>query len=96
MMIQESNQLVVKAAEFEWSSKEKGVILSAFSWGYMTAPFGALAAAKFGGVKTFGAGIALTGLLTMLSPTLMNWSLEAYLVARILEGVFEVSYLILP
>lgn len=81
---------MLQIAEFKWSSQEKGVILSAFSWGYMTAPLGALAADRYGGVSTFGTGIALTALLTVLSPLLMSLNLYVYLAVRILEGVAEV------
>lgn len=80
----------MQVAEFSYSSEEKGVILSAFSWGYATAPLGYLLVNQYGGVTTFGAGIALTGLLTMFSPFLMGWNLYVYLIARIFEGVFEV------
>lgn len=76
--------------EYEWSTKEKGLILSAFSWGYMFAPLGALVANKFGGAIGYGVGIAATGLLTVLTPLLMDLDLKIYLVARVLEGVFEV------
>lgn len=76
--------------DFDWSSQTKAVVLSAFSWGYVTAPLGALAAGRYGGTLTFGTGISLTALLTVLSPLLISWNLYVYLVARILEGVFEV------
>lgn len=76
--------------DFDWSSQATAVVLSAFSWGYVTAPLGALVAGRYGGTSTFGAGIALTALLTMLSPILLCWNLYVYLVARILEGIFQV------
>lgn len=58
----------------------------------MFAPVGALVANKFGGAITYGAGITLTALLTILSPYLIEWNLRVYLIARLLEGVFEVFY----
>lgn len=80
--------------EYQWSTKEKGIILSAFSWGYMFAPLGALVANKFGGAMSYGLGITATGFLTILTPFLIEWNLKVYLIARILEGVFEVLNLI--
>ncbi|KAK7604382.1 hypothetical protein V9T40_005568 [Parthenolecanium corni] len=83
------NETWIRKAEFNWSLKEKGLILSAFFWGYAASFLGAFVAEKYGGVTTFGTGIALTGLLTILSPILIHWNLTAYILARILEGVFE-------
>lgn len=68
------------------------MILSAFFWGYAASPLVVIVQRKYGAVNTFGAGIALTGLLTIVSPVLIKWNLKAYLVARIFEGLFEVSY----
>lgn len=56
----------------------------------MFAPVGALVANKFGGAITHGAGITMTALLTVLTPLLIDWNLKVYLIARFLEGVFEV------
>lgn len=55
------------------------------------APLGTFITDKFGGVATFGAGVAVTGLLTLLSPILIQWNLTAYSISRILEGAFEVT-----
>lgn len=77
-------------AEFDWSPKEKGVILSAFSWGLMTAPLGAFISRKYGGVTAFGMGIAVTGVLTVSTPYFMQCNLLIYLAVRILEGIAEV------
>lgn len=78
--------------EYHWSTKGKGIILSAFSWGYMFAPLGAFLANKFGAATGYGIGIAATGLLTILTPFLIDLNWRVYLAARFLEGVFEVLY----
>lgn len=72
------------------SSKEKGLILSLFYWGYLLSPVGSLIANRIGAVETFGAGVAFTALLTIASPLLLSWNLGVYAIARIFEGVFEV------
>lgn len=78
--------------EFHWTSLERGVILSSFSWGLLFSPCGGLLATKFGGVKTFGLGICVTGLLTMVSPLLLKLNFFIYLVGRFMEGISEVCY----
>ncbi|KAK7604387.1 hypothetical protein V9T40_005573 [Parthenolecanium corni] len=83
------NETITQVAEFDWSSKEKGVILSAFSWGFTTAPLGAFLTRRFGGVSAFGMGVALTGLLTVLTPLFMKCHLYVYIAARVMEGVSE-------
>lgn len=83
----------LQAPEFHWTTIEKGVILSTFSWGYFFSPIGGLLANKYGGVNIFGFGMLMTGALTIVSPILMKWHLYAYLVGRFTEGLFEVSHL---
>lgn len=77
-------------AEFNWTSFEKGMILSSFSWGYVLAPVGAFVSSRVGPAVSFGAGIGLTGLSTVLTPFLIKWNLIVFLVVRFMEGIFEV------
>lgn len=80
----------MQEAEYRWSSTKKGSILSSFAWGYLASPIGALAVKRIGGVLTFGSGITITAFLTILTPALISWNLNIFLVVRILEGVSEV------
>lgn len=81
----------LQRAEFDLSTAQQGLILSSLSWGIFAAPLGAIISGKFGGVATFGAGIALTAVLTILTPFFLQWNWKVYLVVRVFEGVFEVS-----
>ncbi|ENN75168.1 hypothetical protein YQE_08281, partial [Dendroctonus ponderosae] len=80
--------------EFEWDNVIQGYILSSFFYGYITTQLlGGLIGNKIGGKLVFGGGIAVTALVTLISPWLAELSVYALLVARILMGVFEVSLL---
>lgn len=84
------NGTVVQQQDFNWNSKEKGLLLSSFFYGYITTQFiGGYLAAKYGGNVIFGCGIGLTALLTLLTPLAANISLYMLLAVRIIEGIFE-------
>lgn len=57
----------------------------------MMSPLGAFVSSKLGGATASGAGIALTGLFTVITPLIIKWNLVLYLVVRFMEGIFEVS-----
>lgn len=69
----------------------KGLILSAFSIGYCFCWLAGLMAVKYGGVTTFGLGVGMTSLLTVLTPLFIRLHISVYILVRILEGIFEVS-----
>lgn len=77
-------------AEFDWSPSIKGLILSSFFYGYIVTqlPAGYLAA-KYGGRRIFGIGVAASSLLTILTPIFARTSLYLLLAARVMEGLFE-------
>ncbi len=83
--------LLLQKPEFEWNSLEKGLILSSFSWGLMFSFLGGILSSKFGGSNIFGLGVAVTAMLTMLTPTLIRFNITIFIIARIAEGFAEVS-----
>lgn len=77
--------------EFAWSSELQGYILSSFFYGYIVTQIpGGWLAMKVGGHKVFGAGIAVTALLTLITPFLAHTHVNLLLAVRIVEGLFEV------
>ncbi|GLG95351.1 uncharacterized protein GBIM_02337 [Gryllus bimaculatus] len=76
--------------EFEWDSREAGLVLSAFFYGYVatTLPGGWLAG-RYGGKWVFGVGMLGTSLFTLLTPPLAPRGLDAVLALRVLVGVCE-------
>ncbi|XP_030370470.1 sialin [Scaptodrosophila lebanonensis] len=76
--------------DFPWDSKQKGLILSSFFYGYILTQFlGGYIGTKIGGNIVFGTGIGTTAILTLLTPLAAKHSLEMFLAVRIIEGVFE-------
>ncbi|XP_058975538.1 sialin [Musca domestica] len=76
--------------DFPWDSKQKGLILSSFFYGYIMTQFiGGFIGAKIGGNLVFGIGIGATAILTLFTPMAAKHSLEMLLAVRIIEGVFE-------
>ncbi|XKL62489.1 hypothetical protein PGB90_002322 [Kerria lacca] len=83
------NRTYIEKSEFNWSSVEKGILLSLFSYGFLLTPAGSLLSIKYGGATICGLGIGLTGLLTIVTPFLLRFNFVVYSIARVMEGVFE-------
>ena len=81
----------LQVQEFAWDSKMQGLVLSSFFYGYIsTQLLGGWLAARIGGKRVFGLGIASTALLTIITPPLTRISVYVLIALRIVEGVFEV------
>ncbi|XKL68550.1 hypothetical protein PGB90_004041 [Kerria lacca] len=89
--ITDGNVTYTQEPEFKWSSVNKGIILSSFSWGYFFSPLGGLLSSKYGGVNVFGVGILITSFLTFLTPILIRLNMILFIIGRMLEGVAESS-----
>jgi MFS family permease len=84
--------LALQTRDFDWDSKMKGLLLSSFFYGYIITQIpGGWLAARVGGNRVFGIGIAVTAFLTLLTPPLTYVSVYLLLAVRIVEGIFEVS-----
>lgn len=92
--IEHADKTVTYEQYFDWNSKQKGLILSSFFYGYITTQLvGGYLGLLFGGNIVFGLGIGMTAILTLLTPIAANSSLSALIAIRVVEGVFEgVSY----
>lgn len=76
--------------DFAWDSKQKGLVLSSFFYGYITTQFvGGYLGLRFGGNKIFGLGIGVTALLTLFTPMAAKANFYVLLAIRIVEGIFE-------
>lgn len=77
---------------FDWNSKEQGLILSSFFYGYIFTQFiGGYFGAKIGGSLVFGIGIFATSVLTLITPMAARAGVEVLMAVRIIEGIFEGS-----
>ncbi|XP_065208291.1 vesicular glutamate transporter 3-like [Planococcus citri] len=77
--------------EFKWNSQKKSLALSSFSFGYIFTVLGGMTATKYGGVTVFGAGVGLTGLITLFTPMLLHFDFKLFLLFRALEGWCEAA-----
>lgn len=90
--IEHSDGSVSYEQHFDWSSKQKGLVLSSFFYGYITTQFaGGYLGLRYGGNKIFAIGIGITALLTLLTPIAAKSSFYLLLTIRIVEGIFEVN-----
>ncbi|XP_055704445.1 sialin-like [Phlebotomus papatasi] len=84
------NGTVVEQAEFDWDSKQQGLVLSSFFYGYIWTPvIGGIIASKIGGHYLFAMGIGVTALLTLLTPLAAGLDIYVLVAVRIIEGLFE-------
>ncbi|KAL7051890.1 hypothetical protein ACKWTF_004683 [Chironomus riparius] len=85
-----SDGTFIQQQDFNWDSKQKGLVLSSFFYGYITTQFiGGYLSLKYGGNVIFGCGIGVTALLTLITPFAASISIYALVAVRIIEGVFE-------
>lgn len=77
--------------EFDWNSKQKGFVLSAFSYGYLLAPLGGFLGTKYGGGTIFGIGVLMTGVTTLFTQLVLSINFYLFILSRVIEGMFEVS-----
>lgn len=79
-----------RKSEFDWSTEEQGLLLSAFSYGYLFTQIpGGILATRIGGHRLYGAGIISTTLLTFLFPLASEFGLSALFVIRLLIGLCQ-------
>uniref|UniRef100_A0A7R9YQ47 Major facilitator superfamily (MFS) profile domain-containing protein n=1 Tax=Chlamydomonas euryale TaxID=1486919 RepID=A0A7R9YQ47_9CHLO len=78
------------ARELGWSGLQRGLVSSAFFWGYaLTQVPGGYISTKIGGAKVLSAGVALWSVGTLLAPPCAQMSLLALCASRVLVGLGE-------
>ena len=78
------------AGSFEWDEFQRGLVLSAFGYGYiLTQIIGGRLAERFGPKLIYGLGLFVTGILSLLSPMVAHMGVSAFIALRVLQGIFE-------
>ena len=81
-----------KEPEFAWSSKERGVVLSAYFYGYITTQIvGAYIAPLVGAGRLYGMSILFTGILALLTPMAARTGIVALVAVRASQGALQVT-----
>lgn len=84
------NGTVVQVRDFDWTSEQKGLILSSFFYGYTLAEIpSSWLTVRYGGATIFGIEMMLTAVFTVLLPVVAYYGPYAILVFRALTGIFE-------
>lgn len=82
--------IIPMSQEFGWTASQRGLISSAFFWGYaLTQVPGGMLANKFHGKYVLGMGVALWSLGTALAPATAPVSLVLLCLTRLLVGLGE-------
>lgn len=88
-----------KVAKFDWSEKEKQMILGSFFWGYILTELpGGRLAELIGGHRVFGHSMLWASVLTLITPFAANMGVVAMVILRVvlgfmLGGKFNQDYL---
>ncbi|XP_065208371.1 vesicular glutamate transporter 3-like isoform X1 [Planococcus citri] len=83
------NGTIEKRVDFNWSSHEKGIILSSISYGRLFSPVGGILAGKFGGSTIYSLGILVTSLITFFSPVFLHIHFNIFIIGNMILGAFE-------
>ena len=76
--------------EFDWDSKQQGLILGSFFYGYVATQIPAgFFSEKYGGKWFYGLGTLCTAVLTLLTPLAAKAGVGFFVGCRILEGLGE-------
>ncbi|XP_055688588.1 vesicular glutamate transporter 1-like [Lutzomyia longipalpis] len=88
--VTQANGTIIKEQEFSWSSKQQGVILSSFAYGYITAQFfGGFICAKIGGINVLGFGAGIAAIFTFLTPSIAHLGYPWLMTTRAIEGLLQ-------
>lgn len=83
----------IQDPDFKWSSTQRGNLLAAFYYGYVTMQLPAgMILKKISGHIAFGVGTFVPGLITLVTPLLATHSsFEVLLISRIIMGMFQAA-----
>ena len=77
--------------DFNWNSKEQGLVLGSFFYGYVTTQMlGGFLAPIIGASRLIGIGILGNSLLALITPVLAYEGIASLMTVRIFQGIFQV------
>ena len=83
-------KLPTNGVQFNWDSREQGLILGSFFYGYIITQIpGGFLAEKFGGKWLYGVGTLCTAILTYITPFAAKAGTRYFIAVRVLEGLGE-------
>ncbi|PRD25139.1 UNVERIFIED_CONTAM: Sialin [Trichonephila clavipes] len=80
-----------RGEQYNWDSKDQGIILGSFFYGYLATQLpGGILAEKFGAKWLYGGGVLVTAIFSLLTPLAADLGTKTFIAIRILEGLGEV------
>ena len=80
----------INGDQFDWDSKQQGLILGSFFYGYIITQIpGGFLAERYGGKWLYGMGTLCTAILTYLTPFAAKAGTGYFIAIRVLEGLGE-------
>ncbi|GFR24461.1 hypothetical protein TNCT_577231 [Trichonephila clavata] len=92
LLSQEANTTMetFKGEQYNWDSKDQGIILGSFFYGYLATQLpGGILAEKFGAKWLYGGGVLVTAIFSLLTPLAADLGTKTFITIRILEGLGE-------
>ncbi|XP_059615152.1 vesicular glutamate transporter 3-like [Phlebotomus argentipes] len=84
------NGTIIEDQHFNWDSKQHGIVLSSFFYGYIcTQIIGGILASRFGGYYILLCGVGGSAVMTLLAPVAASTSIYFLIAVRIVQGFFE-------
>lgn len=81
---------IVTHNEFDWNSKEQGIVLGAFFYGFITTQIlGGIVAPLIGAARLLGLAIFASGVLTFMTPTVAYYGVVPLIIVRVLLGICQ-------
>ncbi|KAK7580640.1 hypothetical protein V9T40_001269 [Parthenolecanium corni] len=88
-VVASANGSYEREADFDWDSREEGLILSASSYGILASPLGGVLGSRYGGATVFGLIILVNAVSTIAVPFLLRLNLWLFILQRLLDGVVQ-------
>ncbi|XP_074644337.1 vesicular glutamate transporter 2-like [Tubulanus polymorphus] len=86
--LKHDNGTILVEAEYPMDTKQQGLVLSSFFYGYVITQIpGGFISHRYGGKNVFGVGVAVTGLLSLLLPVCAA-NVYMFMANRFLQGFF--------
>ncbi|XP_065208298.1 vesicular glutamate transporter 3-like [Planococcus citri] len=81
--------IIVKEADFNWTSIQKSTVISSLAYGRFFGPIGGLMAGRIGGSTMYTLGIVSTAFVTFLLPLCLRINFYLFVFGNALTGLFE-------
>ncbi|XP_065208397.1 sialin-like [Planococcus citri] len=90
---QTNNLTTMKPSEFQWDLKTEEIILSMFWIGFLLSICGGFVAQRYGGARTLGISMMLTGIILAMNPICARIHVYLFALCQLTTGVLQGFFL---